>query len=143
MTDETAEALYHATIMDRARRPRHAGRLDLCDASGEARNPLCGDRISLQLTMAAGGRVGQIRHQARACAICAAAADLMAEMVPGLTAAEIATTAADFEQALRRHQPLPPASPLACFQPLAEVPSRISCATLGWTALLSALKDLP
>ncbi|GAB0117501.1 Fe-S cluster assembly sulfur transfer protein SufU [Acidisoma sp. 7E03] len=143
MTDETAEAFYHATIMDRARRPRYAGRLEPSDASAEARNPLCGDRISLQLTLGIGGRVNQIRHQARACAICAASADLMAEMVPGLTTTEIATTAADFEQALRRHQPLPAESPLACFQPLAKVPSRISCATLGWTALLSALKDLP
>jgi len=143
MTNDTAEAIYHATIMDRARRPRHQGRLEVFDAEGEARNPLCGDRVSVHLTRTSDGRVGALAYHARACAICTASADLMAEMVPGMTSAEVATTATAFEAALRKGRPLPPESPLACFQPLSDVPSRISCATLGWNALLSALKDSP
>lgn len=143
MTQDSAEAIYHATIMERARRPRHQGRLEVFDAEGEARNPLCGDRVSVQLTCTAEGRIGRVLYHARACAICTASADLMAEIVPGMTPAEVAATAREFEAALRKRQPLAAENPLACFQPLSDVPSRISCATLGWTALLSALKDSP
>lgn len=139
MTSETAEAIYHATIMERARRPRHQGRLEAPAAEAEMRNPLCGDRISLQLTRHADGRIHALAFQARACAICTASADLMAEMVPGMTAEAAADTATGFEAALRQARPMPPESPLACFQPLAAVPSRISCAMLGWQALLKAL----
>lgn len=143
MTNDTAEAIYHATIMERARRPRHQGRLETFDAEGEARNPLCGDRVSVQLTRTSEGRVATFAYLARACAICTASADLMAEMVPGMTARDVSATAAVFEAALRKGQPLAAENPLVCFQPLSDVPSRISCATLGWTALRSALKDLP
>lgn len=143
MTDETAEAIYHATIMERARRPRHQGKLEGAEAQGEARNPLCGDRVSVQLTRTAEGRIATFAYQSRACAICTASADLMAEIVPGMTAEDVSAAATQFEAALRKNQPLAAGNPLACFQPLSSVPSRISCATLGWTALLSALKDSP
>lgn len=139
MTGATLDDIYHATIMDRARRPRHQGRLSAFEREAEARNPLCGDRISVQVARGAEGRITALGYQARACAICMASADLMAEMVPGMTAAEVRAKAEGFEAALRERQPIPPEDPGALFQPLSSVPSRIGCATLGWQALCAAL----
>lgn len=128
--------------MERARRPRHQGHIAAPDAAGAARNPLCGDRVSLELSRHADGRIALVRHQSRACAICAAATDLMAELVVDRTAEESARLFRRFARSLRGGQPIgddAALAPLACFQPLAAIPSRIPCALLGWEALLLAL----
>lgn len=136
------EAIYQAVIMDRARRPRHQRLLEAVTATAEARNPLCGDRVSVQLTLADDGRVTAMGYKARACAICIAATDLVAEIVPGLDHAAIAQAAQSFETALRSGAQIPEDSAIAVltpFTPLHDTPSRIQCALLGWRAVSDAL----
>jgi nitrogen fixation NifU-like protein len=142
MSATEVEDIYQATIMDRARRPRHKGRLEDFDTEAHETNPLCGDRVTLTLRWGSGGRIAAVGYHARACAICIAATDLMAEIVPGLTAADARETAERFEAGLRPGGHIPETgvlAPLRPFQPLQHVPSRIGCATLGWRALLTAL----
>lgn len=137
----TAEDIYQATILDRARRPRHQRRLEAGAVEAEERNPLCGDRVSVQLNFGDDGRVSAIGYRARACAICIAATDLMAEIVPGLSPDVISEVAGAFEKALRRGEAIPADSimgPLAVFAPLETTPSRIQCALLGWQAAVTA-----
>ena len=144
MTVADIEDIYQATIMERARRPRHQGRLAEFDVEVQETNPLCGDRVTLNLRRGDGNRIAAIGYQARACAICIAASDLMAEMVPGMTEQEAREAASDFENALRHGGPIAETSalaPLRPFQPLRDVPSRIGCATLSWRALIAALAD--
>lgn len=138
-TGATTADLYQADIMDRARRPRHQGLLEGADGTAEARNPLCGDRVTVTIRRAPDGRIAACAHQARACAICAASCDLMAEMLPGLTEAGVRQAAQGFAAALRQGATLPAASPLNCFTPLRDTPSRIGCALLPWEALLQSL----
>ena len=81
--------LYGDVILDRFRHPRRQGELDLPDASHEDVNPLCGDRIRIDVRV--GGRpssVEAVRFQGDACAIAVASADLLAEMVEGRSVAE-------------------------------------------------------
>jgi nitrogen fixation NifU-like protein len=107
-------------------------------------NPLCGDRVTLTLRWGEGRRIAAVGYHARACAICVAATDLMAEIVPGMTADAARATAARFEGNLRAGEAMPDTGALALlrpFQPLREVPSRIGCATLGWRALVVALEE--
>jgi nitrogen fixation NifU-like protein len=144
MTGDTAEEIYHAIIMDRARRPRHQGRLTQVDAEAEERNPLCGDRVSVQVALDAESRITGVAHQARACAICMASADLIAEIVPGMMEMEARQAALAFEASLRDGETAEGAerlAPLRVFQPLREVPSRIPCAVLPFRALVKALDD--
>jgi nitrogen fixation NifU-like protein len=145
MSATEVEDIYQATIMDRARRPRHKGRLEDFDAEVLETNPLCGDRVTLTLRWAAGGRIAAVGYHARACAICIAATDLMAEIVPGMTITETQEAAERFEAGLRPGGHIPETAalaPLRAFQPLQHVPSRIGCATLGWRALLTALSTV-
>jgi nitrogen fixation NifU-like protein len=51
-------------------------------------NPLCGDRLRVELRLGVGRDIEAIRFQGDACAIATAAADLLAEMVEGRPAAE-------------------------------------------------------
>jgi nitrogen fixation NifU-like protein len=74
---------YGGIIAERFRHPRFRGPLAGADRSAEAFNPLCGDRIRMELSVG-DGVVTAARHVGDACAICVAAADLLAEMIEGL-----------------------------------------------------------
>jgi nitrogen fixation NifU-like protein len=142
MSASEVEDIYQAAILDRARRPRHQGRLSDFDVEVQETNPLCGDRVTLNLKRDPAGRIAAVGYRARACAICLAATDLMAEIIPGMTAEAARHAAMTFDDRVRTGGAIPEDSvlaPMRPFQPLRDVPSRIGCATLGWRALVTAL----
>lgn len=115
--------LYSSVIRDRFRHPRFRGSLERPDAAFEDVNPLCGDRIRIQCRLD-DGRVAEARFSGDSCAICAAAADLLLEMMAGQPAA------------LARR--LGPDSLLERLE--ADIrPSRMKCVTLPLTVLQGAL----
>jgi nitrogen fixation protein NifU and related proteins len=75
--------LYGGVILERFRHPRHFGELPGADAIHEDVNPLCGDRLRVEVRLGADREVEAIRFQGDACAIATASADLLAEMVEG------------------------------------------------------------
>ncbi|MCI0547141.1 MAG: iron-sulfur cluster assembly scaffold protein [Candidatus Rokubacteria bacterium] len=75
--------LYGGLILERFRHPRHFGELPGADAVHEDVNPLCGDRLRIELRLGADQDVEAVRFQGDACAIATASADLLAEMVEG------------------------------------------------------------
>jgi|ERR687895_2384010 nitrogen fixation NifU-like protein len=83
-----APAPYGATIMEHFRRPRNQGPLPGAEAAREGANPLCGDRIRIEIATR-DGRVAEARFTANACAISVAAASLLTERVRGMPLAEI------------------------------------------------------
>jgi len=74
--------LYSSVISERFRHPRFFGDLDGADAVFEDVNPLCGDRVRIQLRLANGG-IADARFKGDSCAICMASADLLVEMARG------------------------------------------------------------
>jgi nitrogen fixation protein NifU and related proteins len=80
--------LYGGVILERYRHPRHFGDLPGADAMHEDVNPLCGDRLRVELRFGAGREVEAIRFQGDACVIATASADLLAEMVEGRSVAD-------------------------------------------------------
>ena len=72
--------LYGGVILDRFRHPRHFGELPGADAVHEDVNPLCGDRIRVELRYGPGREIEAIRFQGDACAIATASADLLARL---------------------------------------------------------------
>jgi nitrogen fixation NifU-like protein len=115
--------LYGEVVLDRFRHPRHAGELDAPDAAHEDVNPLCGDRIRLEVRLD-GGTVETVRHRGDACAIALASADLLAEMAEGRPVGEV----------LRIDRP----ALLSALR--AEIrPSRLRCVSLPLDVLRAAL----
>jgi nitrogen fixation NifU-like protein len=75
-------ALYSDLIRERFRHPRFRGSLAAPDAVFEDVNPLCGDRIRMECRLA-DGRVVDARFTGDSCAIAAASADVLIELVLG------------------------------------------------------------
>jgi nitrogen fixation NifU-like protein len=82
-------ALYSDILLDHFRHPRNYGSLDAPDVSNEQFNPLCGDRIRIELKLEQ-SMVSDARFKGDACAICTAAASLLTEMVAGKDIAQLA-----------------------------------------------------
>ena len=81
--------LYREQIIDRYKNPRMRGRLDPHDFSYQDDNPLCGDRIRVDLRLGEDGRVSEAAFSGEGCAISQASADLLTEAVVGKSLDEI------------------------------------------------------
>lgn len=79
---------YREYILEHYRNPRNYGKLDKPDVHAEDANPLCGDQLGMDLTVA-GDLVTEVRFQGRGCAISQAAASMLSEMIEGKTVAEV------------------------------------------------------
>jgi nitrogen fixation NifU-like protein len=80
---------YGAVISEHFQRPRNRGALESPDAAHEELNPLCGDRIRMELKLD-GGHVSAVRFRGDACMVAVAAASLLTGMVIGLSTDEAA-----------------------------------------------------
>jgi nitrogen fixation protein NifU and related proteins len=89
-----APAPYGATIMEHFRRPRNQGALPTADVAREGANPLCGDRIRIELALR-DGRVMEARFTANACAISVAAASVLTERVRGMAVGDVRSMAGE------------------------------------------------
>ena len=75
--------LYREQIIDRYKNPRMRGKLDPHDYTYEDDNPLCGDRIRIDLRVDGEGRISEAAFSGEGCAISQASADLLMETVVG------------------------------------------------------------
>ena len=80
-------ALYSEVLFDHFRNPRNFGRLPDAEISYEDFNPLCGDRIRIELRLRE-GVIAEARFQGDGCAISLAAASMLTELVVGAEIAE-------------------------------------------------------
>ena len=143
---EDLRDLYQEVILDHGRRPRHAHRLEVFDATAKGDNPMCGDRVQVWVKLTPDNTIAETGFEARGCAISVASADLMAETVKGRSQTDARTLFASFRE-MARTGTCPAcdgalSEPLERLQPLAgvhEYPSRVKCATLAWHALIAAL----
>ncbi len=139
----TRGELYQELIMERARAPRHGTPLACFDAQAEGNNPMCGDRLTLQVRHDERGAIEAVGFAARGCAISIASADLMADAVRGLGDGQGRALAKGFALMVTTGE-VPDGrefEQLAALAGVHEFRSRIRCATLAWSALERALED--
>ncbi len=79
--------LYRDYILEHYRRPHNFGVLESPTAAYEGANPLCGDRITMQLGIR-DGQVAEVAFTGRGCAISQASASLLTDEVKGMTVAQ-------------------------------------------------------
>jgi nitrogen fixation NifU-like protein len=139
--------LYQEIILDHGRKPRNFRRLDAADRSARGDNPMCGDRMELEVKLAPDGSIADAAFQGRGCAISMASGSLMTEVVKGKTLAQ-ARQLSDRFRALAMTGTCPHcgadiAEEMERLTPLSgvhEFPSRVKCATLAWHTLNAALE---
>jgi nitrogen fixation protein NifU and related proteins len=86
--------LYRQYIIEHYREPRNHGHLQHPDLEAGDTNPLCGDRIELDLQVE-GDHVTVVRFDGRGCAISQASASMLTEKVEGATLDELRALSPD------------------------------------------------
>jgi nitrogen fixation NifU-like protein len=76
------DELAQANLLDHYRYPRNNGVLERATVSREEHNPLCGDRVRLDLLIK-DGRIEDIRFSGRGCTISQASASMLTEALKG------------------------------------------------------------
>jgi nitrogen fixation NifU-like protein len=133
--------LYQEIILDHSKRPRNFRRMEEASKQAQGYNPLCGDKLSLFLSLE-GDVVKDIAFVGSGCAISTASASLMTESVKGKTRAEAEALLSRFHALLTTDRPpAPELGKLAVFSGVREYPARVKCATLCWHTLRSALNN--
>ena len=82
-------ALYHAHLMDHARRPRNKGVLEDADVVQKGSNPSCGDQMTLYIKYD-GDTVADVKFDGSGCAVSQAGASLLTEKIKGMSRADLA-----------------------------------------------------
>jgi nitrogen fixation NifU-like protein len=135
--------LYQTTILDHHRHPRNRGRLPHPTASAQGYNPLCGDRLQLDVKVE-GGVIEDVGFEGSGCAISTASASLMTQAVKHKPVSEALKLFESFHALVTSdsHAEVDVAAlgKLAVFAGVREFPVRIKCATLAWHTLRNALE---
>jgi nitrogen fixation protein NifU and related proteins len=132
--------IYNARMLRLAAEAAGAGRLPDADGSAEIVNPVCGDRIRVDVRTD-GARIRAIGYEVHACVLTQASASLLGRHAPDRTAAEIREVAARIEAMLRAEGDVPGGewSDYAALEPVRAHRSRHECVMLPLRALLAAL----
>jgi nitrogen fixation NifU-like protein len=117
--------LYRDYILEHYRRPHNFGVLDDANAQHEGANPLCGDRITMQLRLS-GGKIAAVGFTGRGCAISQASASLLTDEIKGKSVDDAEKLNADSVLELLG---------------IEVSPARLKCALLSLDTLQHALHD--
>ena len=82
------EDFYREIILEHYKHPAHRGTLPNATISHEEDNPLCGDRIRIDLLVKA-DVVQDVKFSGQGCAISQASADMLTEEIKGKTLDEV------------------------------------------------------
>ena len=134
--------LYQEVILDHNRRPRNFRVIDGATRTQQGFNPLCGDRLTVYVTLA-GDTISDVAFQGTGCAISKASASLMTEALKGKTVGEArALFDRVHEMVTSSSDTAPPdVGKLAVLSGVREFPTRVKCASLAWHTLKAAVAD--
>ena len=118
--------LYRDYILEHYRQPHNFGVLDQPSATYEGANPLCGDRITMQLAVH-DGVVSDVGFTGRGCAISQASASLLTDEIKGKPVADVAGFGA---------------SDLLDLLGIEISPARLKCAMLSFDSLQHLLDEV-
>ncbi|MEK7327605.1 MAG: Fe-S cluster assembly sulfur transfer protein SufU [Chloroflexota bacterium] len=81
--------MYREVILDHYKNPRNRGQLEPADISYEDDNPLCGDRIRIDIRLDENKRVKEVAFSGQGCAISQASASMLTEEILGKSVDEL------------------------------------------------------
>ncbi len=136
-----AESLYQQIILDHYRDPHHKGLREPFDAEVHHVNPVCGDEVTLRVTLKdVGGEpvVQDLSYDALGCSISQASASVMSDLVIGKAVSEAMTISQAFLELMQSKGVGSPDEGVledaVAFAGVSKYPARIKCALLGWMA---------
>jgi nitrogen fixation protein NifU and related proteins len=132
--------LYQEVILDHNRRPHNFRVIDNASAKQEGYNPLCGDRLTLYLTLE-GDVIKDAAFQGQGCAISKASASLMTDAIKGKTVAEARDLFEHFHAMITSDidTQTEDLGKLSVLSGVRDYPTRIKCASLAWHTMKAAV----
>ena len=135
--------LYQQLILDHNRSPRNRRRIEDTGRRAEGYNPLCGDRITVYLSID-DDVIQEAAFEGTGCAISTAAASMMTEAVKGMNLADAAALFERFHEMVTADEQSDTTDgasmgKLGAFAGVRRYPARVKCATLAWHTLLAAI----
>lgn len=130
-------ALYPDIVLDHYRNPRNRGALDACTHAADGANPLCGDRLRVELACS-DGRIQRYAFDGEACALGTAVASMLGGLVAGFDRAGVAALSERFLCLVEHGKVDPALGELNAMAPLQRHAARRKCAMLPLAALLAA-----
>jgi nitrogen fixation NifU-like protein len=135
------ESMYQEIILDHYRNPHHKGLRDPFDAEVHHVNPVCGDEVTLRVTLKdAGGEptVADVSYDCLGCSISQASASVMCDLVIGKPVTEAMTISQAFLELMQSKGTAEPdegtLEDAVAFAGVSKYPARIKCALLSWMA---------
>ncbi len=134
--------LYQELILDHNRSPRNFRRIKNADGEANGYNPLCGDRVTVYVTIN-DDVVSDVAFEGSGCAISTAAASLMTQSIKGKSIGEAKALFDNFRRLVTDESVASDNSPalgkLEALGGVRRFPARVKCATLVWHTLKAAL----
>lgn len=130
--------LYNTDILRLAASIPHHERLAHAMATAEKRSPICGSRVTVDVSLDDDGRVSEVGLLVRACALGQAASSLLAAAIIGRTPAELATTRDQLTAWLARRGEVPGWPGLDVFTPALDYTARHPSIRLAFEAAAEA-----
>ncbi len=131
-------ALYHEAILSRSRSPERFGRLTNATHRARGLNPLCGDKIEIELQIS-NDHIHAFRFQAVGCALCVATGSILGQCTDEKSVELSRALANQTMNALVNQSAAFPEGALSELSHVREFPSRIKCVSLALQAFLAAL----
>jgi nitrogen fixation NifU-like protein len=116
-------SLYQDLILDHYRNPRNHGRLEHRTHHAKARNPTCGDELTMDIKVK-NDKLEAVRFEGVGCAISQASASLLTEAIVGMKVDDVRALGPDF---------------IFKFLGISLSPGRIKCGLLPLEAVQKAL----
>lgn len=141
----SGDPLYSKEILRLAADAHGAGHLAKADVIGSAHNPICGDKISVELALNGDGRVSAMAHETKACVLSQASASILGARLKGAAREDVETLANAIAAMLidNGETPRPPFEPYAVFQGAVTHRNRHRCVLLPLEAVLDAFDSEP
>lgn len=131
--------LYMEVILDHNKNPRNKGVIEDHTNHADGHNPLCGDKISLDLIIK-DNIVEDIKFTGSGCAISTASSSLLTEYIIGKKTSEIRHLFEEFHDLVTVEESKSEGlGKLSVFEGVKKYPARVKCATLAWHTLIAAI----
>jgi len=138
-----SDPLYRKELLRLAADATGSGRLTVPCGTATAHNPVCGDKVTMDVALA-DGRIEAIAHDTRACVLTQASAAILGAGAMGMNREEVAQLHAAVTRMLTgSHAPDAPFETYAAFDGVADHAPRHKCVLLPIEAVLAAFDALP
>ena len=135
------DKLYQEQIIALARQSKQRSGLDIPELTARVDNPLCGDRVTIDLSLK-GELIDDIGVTVRACALCEAASEVLSTHATKLSSSDIQKVETELRDYLSGNTANPPWAQLSVFEPVKEVTSRHECVLLPFVAAKNAFLSI-